>query len=229
MGKHRAITAAVLKSENNISIFSNIFFKELYRGQVFVKIHFSGVCRSQLMEVRGGRGHDPWLPHLLGHEGSGIVLEIGPGVSKVKPGDEVILTWIKGDGLDAPGARYRCGDEVINSGKVTTFSTHTVVSENRLVRKPSCLEMDEAILFGCALPTGAGMVLNQAQPTPGSNVAVLGLGGVGMGALMALSCSECKQIIAIDVSDAKLELAKEFEQPTVSTLTIPMCLLKSGR
>ena len=171
---------------------------------------FSGVCRSQLMEVRGGRGKDPWLPHLLGHEGSGEVLAIGPGVTKVRPGDEVILGWLKGQGLDAPGAKYRCNGQVINSGRVTTFSNYTIVSESRLVKKPDELPLDVAILFGCALPTGGGMVLNELQPAAGSAVAVLGLGGIGLSALMALRAFQCKQIIAIDLSDEKLALAQEF-------------------
>ena len=84
-------------------------------GQILVKVLFSGVCRSQLMEVRGGRGHDPWLPHLLGHEGSGIVVEVGPGVKKVQPGDGVVLTWLKGGGLEAPGAQYHFNKQTINT------------------------------------------------------------------------------------------------------------------
>jgi S-(hydroxymethyl)glutathione dehydrogenase/alcohol dehydrogenase len=162
------------------------------------------------MEVKGGRGPDPWLPHLLGHEGSGEVLAIGEGVTKVKPGDAVILGWLKGSGLEAPGARYRYGDEIINSGRVTTFSTHTIVSENRVTLKPEGLPLDVAVLFGCALPTGAGMVLNQVQPLSGATVAVVGLGGVGLSALMALKGFDCAQIIAIDISTEKLALAKDL-------------------
>jgi S-(hydroxymethyl)glutathione dehydrogenase/alcohol dehydrogenase len=183
---------------------------ELLPGQVLVKVFFSGICRSQLMEVRGGRGNDPWLPHLLGHEGSGQVLAVGEGVTKIQPGDEVILGWLKGQGLDAPGARYRCNGQVINSGRVTTFSNHSIVSESRVVKKPDGLPRDVAILFGCALPTGSGMVLNELQPAAGSTVAVLGLGGIGLSALIALRAFQCKQIIAIDLSDEKLALAKEF-------------------
>lgn len=182
----------------------------LQKGQVLVKMHFSGMCRSQLMEVRGGRGEDKWLPHMLGHEGSGTVLETGDGVTKVKPGDNVILGWLRGSGLEAPGATYRCGSETINSGQVTTFSTHTVVSENRLTPLPDGIPMDIAVLFGCALLTGAGMVLNELKPEPGSTVAVLGLGGIGFSALAALTHYSCRQRIAIDISDEKLALAKKF-------------------
>lgn len=202
--------AAILQSLNAPLEVKVIDLPELLSGQVLVKVHYSGVCRSQLMEVKGWRGNDPWLPHLLGHEGSGEVLAIGDGVTKVKPGDAVILGWLKGSGLEAPGARYRCGDQVINSGRVTTFSTHTIVSENRVTLKPDELPMDVAVLFGCALPTGAGMVLNQVQPLSGATVAVLGLGGVGLSALMALKGFDCAQIIAIDISAEKLALAKDL-------------------
>jgi S-(hydroxymethyl)glutathione dehydrogenase/alcohol dehydrogenase len=150
------------------------------------------------------------LPHLLGHEGCGEVIEVGQGCSKVQPGDEVILGWLKGEGLDAPGARYVCEGQIINSGKVTTFSNYTVVSENRLVKKPDRLPRDVAVLFGCALPTGAGMVLNELRPDPGQAVAVLGLGGIGLSALMALRSFGCRKLIAIDISEEKLDLARAF-------------------
>ncbi|MCX6733045.1 MAG: zinc-binding dehydrogenase [Candidatus Roizmanbacteria bacterium] len=206
----RYTRAAVLEVLGQPLAIREILLPDLLPGQVLVKVFFSGVCRSQLMEVNGGRGSDPWLPHLLGHEGSGQVLEVGKGVTKVLPGDEVILGWVKGEGLDAPGAKYLCAGQTINSGKVTTFSNYTVVSESRVVRKPSGLPLDVAVLFGCALPTGAGMVLNELQPAVGSSVVVLGLGGIGLSALMALCAFECKDVIAIDLSDEKLALAKEF-------------------
>ena len=175
----RNTRAAVLESLGHPLAIRDMKLPELLEGQVLAKVLFSGVCRSQLMEVRGGRGKDPWLPHLLGHEGSGIVLAVGDGVTKVKPGDAVILGWVKGDGLDAAGAKYICGDQIINSGKVTTFCNYTVASENRLVVKPASLPFDTAVLFGCALPTGAGMVLNELRPSVDHTVVVLGLGGIG--------------------------------------------------
>ena len=175
-----------------------------------MKIFYSGVCRSQLMEARGGRGHDNWLPHLLGHEASGEVIEVGYGVTKVILGDNVILGWIKGDGIDAEGAKYIYKNQIVNSGKVTTFSNYTIVSENRLVKIPDRIPLDIAVLFGCALLTGAGTVLNELKPNSEMSVVVIGLGGIGLSALMALKYLNCKKIIAIDVSDEKLELAKLF-------------------
>lgn len=202
--------AAILEQIGKPLVIKTIEIPDLLPGQVLVQILFSGVCRSQLMEVRGGRGNDPWLPHLLGHEGSGTVLAVGEGVTKVSPKDEVILGWLKCDGLDAPGAKYICGQQTINSGRVTTFCNYSVVSESRLALKPASLPFDAAVLFGCALPTGAGMVLNELMPLAHQSVIVLGLGGIGISALIALKALKIKMIIAIDISEKKLDLARLF-------------------
>lgn len=179
-----------------------------HRGQVAVRLSYSGVCHSQLMETRGARGPDRYLPHLLGHEGAGVVIETGPGVTKVKRGDRIVLGWIKGSGLDVPGPRYRRGNETLSAGAVTTFNEFAVVSENRCVPLPDGVPMDVAVLFGCALPTGAGIVTNSLKPTAGSTVAVFGLGGIGMSAMMACRLHDCGQLIAVDVSADKLALAE---------------------
>ncbi len=203
------IQAAVLVSKEKISI-RTINSEKLLPGQVLVKILYSGICRSQLMEFMGLRGEDKWLPHLLGHEGSGIVLEVGAGVKKVKAGDEVILTWIKSDGMDAPGAIYNFNGTKINSGPVTTFSNYSIVSENRLVIKPKNLNFDIAVLYGCALQTGAGMVFNELKDRHIDNIVIMGLGGIGFSALLAAISKNIKNIIAVDISNQKLEMAKQY-------------------
>ncbi len=210
MDTPKKLRAAVLLKTGQHLALLDLEIPKVIAGQVLVKMLFSGVCRSQIMEVRGGRGVDQWLPHLLGHEGSGIVLKVGEGVTKVKPGDAVILGWIKGDGLDAPGAKYIYGDQIVNSGKVTTFCNYAVASESRLVIKPVSLPFDIAVLFGCALPTGAGMVLNELRPSIDQSVLVLGLGGIGLAALMALKALEVRSVIAIDISEEKLSLARQL-------------------
>lgn len=203
--------AAVLYRANSpLRILEDIEVPPLSRGQILVKVAYSGVCHSQLMEARGKRGDDPYLPHMLGHEGSGTVVEIGAGVTKVARGDRVILGWIKGEGLDAPGTKYRHGKETINAGGVTTFSDYSIVSENRCVRLPEGVPLDVAVLFGCAIPTGAGIVLNRIKPEKGSAVAVFGLGGVGISALMAAALFECSTLVAVDVEEGKLALAREL-------------------
>mgnify|MGYP001162365134 FL=1 len=99
-----------------LSIEENIEIPELSKGQVLVKMAYSGVCRSQLMEVNGDRGDDKYLPHLLGHEGCGQIVSIGPEVTKVSEEEWVILGWIKGRGKDVGGAKYKLGKNEINSG-----------------------------------------------------------------------------------------------------------------
>lgn len=205
--------AAVLAGLNEpLVLVDDIVCPEPGPGQVLVKLAYSGVCHSQLMEARGRRGADAYLPHLLGHEGSGKVLAVGAGVTKVAPGQLVILGWIKGRGLDGGGARYQCAclGGTVNAGGVTTFNEYAVVAENRLVPLPDGVPLDLAVLFGCAVPTGAGIVTNDVKPAPGSTVAVFGLGGIGMSALMALKLFDCAAVIAVDVAEDKLALAREF-------------------
>jgi len=120
------------------------------------------------------------------------------------------LGWIKGKGKDVGGTKYQLGKQSIHSGAVTTFSTYTIASENRIVPLPPQVPKDVAVLFGCALPTGAGIVLNEIQPKRGSSIAVFGLGGIGLSALMVCSVFECDPLIAIDVSLDKLELAHKL-------------------
>ena len=159
------------------------------------------------MEVRGARGVDAHLPHLLGHEGTATVISIGEGVTKVVPGDRVILGWIKGQGLDAAPIQYRWRDLTLNAGGVTTFNSHALVAENRCYRLPDDIPDDIGVLFGCAVPTGAGIVTNELKPQAGASAAVFGLGGIGLTALMALAAAGCWPVIAVDVVAEKLEAA----------------------
>jgi S-(hydroxymethyl)glutathione dehydrogenase/alcohol dehydrogenase len=180
------------------------------RGQVLVRIHYTGVCQSQVMEVRGRRGPDPYLPHLLGHEATASVLETGEGVAKVRKGDKVVLTWIKSEGIDAPGAKYEKDGITINSGGVSTFSEYSVVSENRCVSLPEGVPLDMGSLLGCAVPTGAGIVVNEVKPEKGSSIAFFGLGGIGMTGLLAAQMFDCSEVIAVDIDESKLKRAREF-------------------
>jgi S-(hydroxymethyl)glutathione dehydrogenase/alcohol dehydrogenase len=205
--------AAVLSRLNKpLEVMSGIECSTPDMGQVLVKLAYSGVCHSQLMEVQGRRGADAYLPHLLGHEGSGKVIEVGEGVSKVSPGDLVVLGWIKGSGLECGGVHYHCDSlpQKISAGGVTTFNEYALVSENRLVPLPEGVPLDIAVLFGCAVPTGAGIITNDLRPIAGSSVAVFGLGGIGMSALMATMLFQCSKVIAVDVSADKLALARSF-------------------
>ena len=206
----KKMKAAVLYKTGEPLVVEEIDIPELKEGQVLVKVAYSGVCRSQLMEVKGFRGEDKYLPHLLGHEGSGKILAVGEGVQKVVPEDTVVMTWIKGDGMNVAGPKYRKGDQEINAGGITTFNEYAILSENRVVKIPDSFPMDLAWLFGCAIPTGAGIVLNSIQPESKDSIAFFGLGGVGMSALFAAACIKCENMVAIDIDPKKLELAKQL-------------------
>ncbi len=199
--------AAILVDFNQI-IIDEIILPPLKPGQVLVAIKYSGVCHTQLLEVRGHRGEDPYLPHCLGHEGSGVVLEIGSKVEKVKPGDRVVLSWMKGHGANVTGSLYDWKGRTVNAGAITTFSKHSILSENRLTPISSDFPMKEAALIGCAIPTGLGAVFNTAKPKAGESLAVFGCGGVGLSALLGAKISGCAPRIAIDTNPHKLSLAK---------------------
>ena len=203
-------TAAILRRLNSPLDLCKLTIPPLKHGQVLVKIAFSGLCRSQLNEIEGFKGEDHYLPHTLGHEGSGTVMNVGPGVSKVKPGDPVILTWIKGSGCEAPSSTYSCQNEIVNSGAISTFSEYAVISENRMIPIPFHMPLDEAALFGCAIPTGAGILMNDLKAEAGQSVAILGLGGIGLSSLLAATALGLNPIIAIDIDPNKLTLAMQL-------------------
>ncbi len=207
---HVMKAAVLFETGKPLRVLDNIELPSLLPGQVEVAIAYSGVCHSQLMEVRGKRGEDRFLPHLLGHEASGVVKSVGDGVTKVSPGDKVILGWIRGTGMEAPGALYQWQGTQLNSGGITTFSERSIVSENRLTRLPDGLPMDLGVLFGCAIPTGAGLALNEVSIEPHHTVAILGIGGIGAIALMYAKCSTPKRLIAIDINPEKRKTALQL-------------------
>ena len=184
--------------------------QELKVGQVLVKIHFSGICGSQLGEIDGAKGEDKFLPHLLGHEGSGTVVAIGPGVKTVSLGDKVVLHWRKGDGIESEPPIYNWNGTKVNAGWVTTFNEFAIVSENRITTIPKDSEMDVAALFGCAVTTGFGIIENNAKLKIGESVVVFGAGGIGLNVVQAASLVSAYPIIAIDIFDNRLALAKEM-------------------
>jgi S-(hydroxymethyl)glutathione dehydrogenase / alcohol dehydrogenase len=202
--------AALLVQTGTPLVLAEIDIPALKPGQVLVEIAYSGVCGTQVMEWRGDKGEDKWVPHCLGHEGSGTVLETGAAVTKVKAGDKVVLSWIKGSGIEAGGAVYDWDGRKVNAGGVTTFQRQAVVSENRLTLLPGELPMDIAVLLGCAAPTGMGAVHNVLKVEAGNAVAVFGTGGIGLHALMAAALAGAMPVIGIDPNPARRALAKIF-------------------
>ncbi len=179
-------------------------------GQVLVQVFYSGICGSQLGEISGVKGEDNYLPHLLGHEGSGQVVAVGPGVRTTKPGDTVVLHWRKSLGIEAVPPKYLWGDKTLNAGLVTTFNEYAVVSENRVTVIPESSDLQIATLFGCAITTGFGVVENNAKLKIGESVVVFGAGGVGLNIVQSSALGSAYPIIAVDVFDNRLELAKKM-------------------
>ena len=178
--------------------------------QVTVKLFSSGICHSQLHQM-----HNAELPRptVLGHEGTGVVTHVGRNVSHVKEGDHAIVTWVprtplRGRLTSMPtGVTYR--EEVV-SGIVYTWGEDVLTSGEYVVPISKEAPTDVSCIVGCAVLTGAGAVLNTARVRPGDSVAVYGVGGVGMSAIQMASILEAYPIIAVDLSDDKLEFAREF-------------------
>lgn len=190
---------------------------ELYQqsppeGTVKVKMITSGLCGAQVNEMSGKKGDDKYLPHLMGHEGYGEVVEIGRGVSKLKPGDHVILHWRPASGMSMPGIKYNSIDNVeIGAGPITTFSEYTIVAENRC----SAINADDSIklalpLLGCAVSTAYGAVIKEAQARSGQNVLIYGAGGLGMALLFWCKLLGIEDVSVVDIHEGKRSQVKEF-------------------
>lgn len=200
--------AAILTELNKPLTVSEVVLPEhLEVGQVLVKIHYSGICGSQLGEIDGAKGEDKYLPHLLGHEASGTVLSIGPGVRHVKPEDKVVLHWRKGLGIESETPKYTWDGRKVNAGWVTTLSDYAIVSENRVTTIPADSDLKVAALFGCAVTTGFGIIENNARVRIGESIVVFGAGGIGLNIVQAASLVSAYPVIAVDLHDDKLKLA----------------------
>lgn len=182
-------------------------------GQVLIKLVASGMCHSQLSEIQGRqaiRGTDPYIPHTLGHEGSGIVEAVGPGVARVAQGDHVLVYPSVGEGINAQVPIYYRGKQRINAGTYNTFMERSLVSENHVIKIRDDMPFDKAAVLGCAVATGAGTVINVAKVEPGSTVAVFGAGGVGLCSVQAADLMNAAKVIAVDIHEHKLKLAQTF-------------------
>ena len=203
--------AAILVQLKKSLVIEEIETPPLRFGQVLVKILCSGVCGAQINEIEGAKGPDKFLPHLLGHEATATVMEVGEGVTTVAPGDRVVCHWRKGAGLQAPTPVYqsaRLGK--INSGWVTTFSEYSIVSENRMTKIPKDFDAEAGALFGCAVTTAMGIINNDSRLGIGQSIAVFGAGGVGLNVAQFAAMVAACPIIAIDLHDHKLELARKL-------------------
>lgn len=202
-------------------------------GELLIQIKAAGLCHSDLSVINGSRPRP--TPMALGHEAAGVVKEVGSGVTRFAPGDHVVLVFVPSCGHCVPCAEGRpalCepgavangagtlvsgehrlhlnGDDVNHHLGVSAFADHAVVSETSCVKVDPSLSFEEAALFGCAVITGVGAVINTAQVEPGARVAVIGLGGVGLNSVLGAVLAGAKQIVAIDLRDDKLVLARQL-------------------
>lgn len=202
--------AAILETLHAPLVLSEVVIPALECGQVLVQVHSSGICGAQLGEIAGTKGADKFLPHLLGHEGGGVVLDIGPGVTHARKGDHVVMHWRKGAGIHARTPQYAWGNRTVNSGWVATFNECAIISENRVTPIPKDVPFEVATLLGCAVTTALGLVNNLAQLKIGQSVGVFGCGGVGLNVVQGAAMVSADPIVAIDIYDHKLALAREF-------------------
>ena len=178
--------------------------------QVVVKQFASGVCHSQLHQMHASRS----APVVLGHESTGVVLKAGDAVSHVQEGDTVLVTWVPRDAASASAppapAEIALSDGVAISQGVFTWADHTLCDGQYVVKVDASTPHDVTAIIGCAVMTGAGAAVNTAKVQPGNSVAVFGVGGVGLSAVVGAKVVGADPIIAIDLDDAKLEFAKRF-------------------
>ena len=202
--------AAILVEQNKPLVIGDGSCRSLEVGQVLVKVSYSGICGSQINEIDAAKEPDKFLPHLLGHEGSGIVEKTGEGVTTVKEGDHVVLHWRKSSGVESVTPKYFWNGKKLNAGRITTFNEKAVVSENRLTVIPSNFDMRSAPLFGCAVTSGFGIVNNDAKIKIGQSVLIFGIGGIGLNVAQAASMVSAHPIVGIDLHKHKIDMGKKF-------------------
>lgn len=202
--------AAILERLNAPLVLDEVEIPSLECGQVLVQVHCSGICGAQTGEIAGVKGEDKYLPHLLGHEGGGVAVEIGPGVTKVQEGDHVVMHWRKGVGIESRPPTYKRGEGIVGAGWVTTFNEYAVVSENRITPIPKDISFEVAALMGCSVTTALGLINNEAQLKIGQSIAVFGCGGVGLNVVQGAAMVSAYPIIAVDIYDHKLKMAAEL-------------------
>ena len=226
------ITAAVLYDVNKPYTLETVDLDPPKRGEVLVKVGAAGVCRSDLHFQKGEATIA--LPAVLGHEGSGTVEAVGEGVTMVKPGDRVILSFVPNCGhchSCESGHPHLCdehgrtsgklydstsrlhtlaGQDCAHMGKVACFAEYAVVPEAGCIPAPATLDFAQLALIGCSVTTGVGAAAFSARVQPGDSVAVIGCGGVGLNVLQGARLCGATTIVAVDVKDAALAFAGKF-------------------
>lgn len=225
------IKAAVLYEIGQALVVEDLELDDPKEGEVLVKMGAAGICRSDRHYMYGDAPTP--LPVVLGHEGSGTVEKVGPGVTSIKPGQQVILSYVASCGqcksclegkanicdshmaagpkmYDGTCRLHKDDQYIYHFGKVACFAEYSVVPETACVPNESLVPMDIAALIGCCVPTGVGAVLYSANVQTGSTVAVVGCGGVGLNVIMGARLVNASKIIAVDIRESQLEFAMKF-------------------
>lgn len=220
--------AAVLNEANQPMTIDEVDLDAPVAGEAKVRVVAAGVCHSDLHFIDGV--YPTRFPTILGHEVAGIVEEVGPGVANVAPGDRVILGFVQPCGTcrfcaegrpaicqnpartrtSSNPARTRNGEPVSAMTNVGGFAEYSITPATGLVKVPDDVSLDIAALVGCSVTTGYGAVVNTAQVRPGSSVAVIGAGGVGLNIIQSARLAGAERIIAVDMAEHKLATAREF-------------------
>lgn len=210
--KIKSTRAAILQNSFKPLILDEICLPtELHVGQILVEVISSGICGAQINEIDAVKGPDNFLPHLLGHEGFAKVLEIGPGVTTVNPGDRVVLHWRPGLGIQSLPPLYKWKGHTLHAGWVTTLNNHAVVSENRVTKIPQEMKDKYVIpLLGCALTTSLGVLENDARIGIRDSLLIFGGGGVGLLLVKLARIMGVQEITVVDTQQAKLVKALEI-------------------
>jgi S-(hydroxymethyl)mycothiol dehydrogenase len=219
--------AAILEVPGEPAVIRDIVVDAPGPNEVLVRIVASGVCHTDLT-VKNLKGNGMAFPIVLGHEGAGVVEEVGEGVTHLKPGDHVVIAYRapceqcpacqRGDprhcymALRPKQRIHRKSDGALCSQvlRCGTFSTHTVVHAKAAIKMPSEMPLDKACLIACGVVTGVGATMNTSPVFPGARVAVIGCGGVGLSVIQGARIAHARQIIAVDVNPTKLEWARNF-------------------
>lgn len=219
--------ACILEEPGQPSIVREIIVDSPGPNEVLVKIAASGVCHTDLT-VKNLDGNGMKFPIVLGHEGAGIVMEVGEGVTQLKPGDAVVIAYrapceqcpacLRGDPRHCymalrPGPRiHRKSDGAVCSQvlRCGTFATHTVVHAKAAIKMPEGMPLDKACLIACGVITGVGAAMNTTPVFAGARVAVIGCGGVGLSVIQGAKLQHARQVIGIDVNPTKLRWAEDF-------------------
>jgi S-(hydroxymethyl)glutathione dehydrogenase/alcohol dehydrogenase len=201
--------AAILVEQKKDLVVDEIEIPKLEHGKVLIEIKSTRICGSQLGEIDGVKGPDRYLPHLLGHEAGGIVREVGPLVSRVKEGEHVVCHWRPAPGISGPCPTYDWQGAHVNAGHITTFSEYSVISESRLTPIDAKYGHEVSALMADTITTGFGVISNDARVRIGQSVCVIGVGGIGLGAVLGAKLAGANPIVAVDLFGHKLELAKK--------------------